>query len=158
MKPSIYWKDQPDGRIRKKANQGSSLIELITVLAIMGLFLLLGVTSLVKKIKASQIKTVAEQLISDLQWARSLALKYGSSRIKFDNNTQYAIYAPVTEDIPLKVIRLAENVILTEDLSSKIDFKVNTLPNKNGTITIIGSGKEYHIVINLNGRIRLEVE
>ncbi len=140
-----------------KKKTGFSLIELIFILVIMSMLLMIGVTSFVKNIKANQIKTIAEQLTSDLQWARSLALKYGSSRVKFDSN-QYAIYAPATEDIPLRLIKLAENVSLKENLTSQIDFKRNTLPNKNGTITILGLGRKYHIVINLNGQIRLEIE
>ncbi len=135
---------------------GFSFLELLVLIAILIILLSGATVYLLKWIGLTKTRVVAEQLVSDLQWARGLALKYGSSRITFQE-TGYSIYAPKTDDVPKKSISLPDNITISNNSSSDITFFSNTLPNKSGTIIITGFGKTYKIDIDINGEVKLEV-
>jgi len=133
-----------------------SFLEVLVLIAVL-IILFSGATIyLLKWIGLTKTKTVAEQLVSDLQWARGLALKYGSSRINFQENG-YSIYAPKTDNVPKRSVTLPDNITINNNFSSDITFFSNTLPNKSGTITITGFGRTYKIDIDINGEVKLEV-
>ncbi len=135
--------------------RGFSLLELILVMAIIAIIAGIAVSNITNRIKYAQAKSLVEQFISDIQWVRSLALKYNSATIKFYSN-KYEIYAPSASVAPKKIVNLPSGVSISENFGSSLDFLSNTLPEENGTITFNAFGKTYRIVINLNGGIRLE--
>jgi prepilin-type N-terminal cleavage/methylation domain-containing protein len=136
-----------------KIVKGFSLLEILTVLAIFVVLSGIAVSSMTKWINRAKVKSFAEKLLSDIQGARSLSLKYGSSRVRFFPN-KYQIYAP--PDVLRKSVETPQGITISENFGSTLNFYVNTLPAKNGTVTITGFGKTYKIVINLNGEVRLE--
>jgi len=130
-----------------------SLLELLTILIIVIILSGIAFSSMTRWLNKAKAKVVAEQLVSDIQWVRSLSLKYGSATIKFYSN-KYEIYAPSFTLV--KTVSLPNGLSLSENFGSSLDFMSNTLPEENGTITISGFGKTYRIIINLNGGVRLE--
>ncbi len=146
-----------------KKISGLSLVELIVFLGIMAVLLVIGVSTISRWIKKANVRSYAEQLTSDLEWARSLSMEYKSSCISFTSNS-YKIYAPnccsnntCSSTTPKRSITLPSGISLTTT-STFIDFNINTLPNisSNFTLTLSGYGKTYKIVIDPNGGINFE--
>ncbi len=146
-----------------KRLSGVSIVELIVIIGILAILLIVSISSITKWIKRSNVRTYAEQLISDLEMARSLSMKYNSSCISFTSNS-YKIYAPdccsnntCTINTPKIFITLPNGITLSSS-SSFIVFDINTLPkiNDNVTITITGYEKTFKAIINPNGGIYLE--
>ncbi len=142
-----------------KLKKGFTVIELIFVIAIAGILTSLAVYSTVKWMQKIKVRTFAMKVLSDLEWAKSLAFKYGSSRVKFDNlNNTYTISADnFTDKFTVeKGIRMEVSEKLLE--GDGLKFGRNKLPKKNGHILISDEdGKiKYLICIhNISGRIRI---
>ncbi len=133
--------------------KGFSLLELLTILAILIILSGLAISSMTKWLNKAKAKVVAEQLVSDIQWARSLSLKYGSITMVFSSN-KYEIRT--SSGTVLKTVSMPDGLSLSENFGSSLDFMSNSLPEENGTITISGFGKVYKVIVNLNGGVSLE--
>ena len=143
-----------------KSERGFTVIELIFVIAIVGLLTSLAVFSTVKWIHEIKVRNFAEELFFDLEWARSLALTKGQEIKIVLNNKGYAIYIPAKSATATKKVSTPEGVSMNLDhIDNEIVFKRNGLPKGvNGHIEIMNfEESRYKIVINdISGRIYLE--
>jgi prepilin-type N-terminal cleavage/methylation domain-containing protein len=143
-----------------RSKKGFTVIELIFVIAIVGLLTSLAVFSTVKWIHEIKVRNFAEELFFDLEWARSLAFKKGKSQIVFRSNN-YSIYVSDNSTSPIKEKETPEGITIKANLNfgrTRITFGRNKLPDIGGNIEIKEFGDtRYKIVINdISGRIYLE--
>jgi len=142
-----------------KSERGFTVIELIFVIAIVGLLTSLAVFSTVKWIHEIKVRNFAEELFLDLELAKNLALTKGNSTVVFksyNGHHYYFIYAPAGFEVKRKRIPEEISVNVTENLP-EIVFKHNGIPEKGGHIDIKNYGKHYQIKFNhISGRICLE--
>ncbi|ADY73799.1 hypothetical protein Dester_1163 [Desulfurobacterium thermolithotrophum DSM 11699] len=145
-------------RLRK----GFTLGELIVVIAIIGILSSLVMPSIINWIHKIKVKSFSEEILSDLEWARCLAFKKGSSKVEFQSD-RYLIYVPENSTSPIKEKVAPEKIAIKANLDlekTRIKFKRNKLPDTGGNIEIKDSESEiiyYKIVINsTSGRIYLE--
>lgn len=100
-------------------SKGLSLIEVLMVLAIMGIMLGIGGLALMKNLPAYRLKGAARELVSNLQKARIEAVKRNMScRVVFDvNNSRYAIsiengadgvWSTIADNTNLRVVALSQ--------------------------------------------------
>jgi len=147
-----------DGEVFMRGNRAFSMVELAVVLSIVALLLGLGVWRFYSWYGGSKVRSVAEKLVMDIEYAMSKALQEGSSKISF-YSSEYRIYAPAAAVTPLKRVTLPSGVGLAWSLgsgASEIVFSRSTLPNRQGTITVSGYNRSYSVVVNMAGRIRIE--
>ena len=146
-----------------KSERGFTVIELIFVIAIVGLLTSLAVFSTVKWIHRTEVRIFAMKLLSDLEWARSLAFRYGNSTVKFNNssddfNGSYTLSADnftIQRTVPKGIRMKASERLLS---GQGLQFRRNGLPDKNGHILITDKDKEEKYLICINkiaGRIKL---
>ena len=64
----------------KHCDSGVTLVEILVVLAIMGIFLLIGVPAVGNYIRAARVRTAADTLVNDLLSARSVAVTTRQNR------------------------------------------------------------------------------
>jgi len=142
--------------------KGFSLVELLFIILIICVLSSLAVTGITDWIHKVRVRNFAEEMLSDLEWARALAFKKGSSKVEFQGN-KYLIYVPKNSSSPIKEKVAPETVNIETNLSfdkTEIKFKRNKLPDIGGNIEIKDSATNviyYRIVIKeISGRIYLE--
>ena len=140
-----------------ESRKGFTLVELLFVIVIVGILSSLAVSSVINWVHRVKVRNFAEETLSDLEWARVLAFKKGSSKVEFQND-KYLIYVTSDSSTPIKEKVAPEGVtIITNLTSGEVEFRRNKLPDRAGSIKISGFGVEYKIVINhISGRIYLE--
>lgn len=147
---------------RFNLSRGFTAIELIFVIAIVGILTSLAVYSTIKWTQRVKVRTFAIEVLSDFEWARSLAFKKGSSKVKFYTD-RYEIYAPSDSTTLIKSKISPEGIAIKPHLAfgrTKLKFKRNKLPDIGGNVTIENANNiAYKIVIKeTSGRIFLERE
>ena len=140
-----------------ESRKGFTLVELLFVTVIVGILSSLAISNIINWVHRTKVRNFAEETLSDLEWARVLAFKKGSSKVEFQND-KYLIYVPSVSTTPIKEEIAPEGVTITTNLNSgMVIFKRNKLPDRAGSIEINGFGVEYKIIINhISGRIYLE--
>ena len=141
-------------------NRGFTLIELLLVIVIVTILSAIAIPRIVSWVHKAKVKEVAQELLSDIELARTLAFEKGSSCVKFSSHS-YAIYAPSNATAPVFRRQIPQDieVSLTDNLSNEIKFKKNKMPEKAGHISVEGYGESYEIVFNnISGRLYLKRE
>jgi len=149
--------------MKNRASLGFTLIELLLVIVIVTILSSIAVPRIVLWIHKAKVKEVAQELLSDVELARTLAFEKGSSCVKFSSHS-YAIYAPSNATNPVLQRQIPQDIevsltLATESSSKVLKFKKNKMPEKAGHISIEGYGENYEIVFNnISGRLYLKRE
>lgn len=140
---------------------GIGLIEVLVVLLIISILAVIAYPKISELSNRSRVKSFAEEVYHNLEYARTMAFQVGSSKVVFDsNNRNYQIYSPSNSTAPLKVVSYPENVTVTPRFAlvpNEVGFKRSKLPDRSGSIYISGYGVSYKITVNaISGRIYLD--
>ena len=145
--------------------EGFSLVELLVVIAILAVLLGISIGVSSSWIHKSKVRSFAESIVSNLYWAKTLAIEKGSSRVSFDSEARkYYIYSPSENSTPVfqesypdfLEVKVSDS-FPSDGTSKEIRFRSSGLPENSGNIDIVGAGVEYKIEVNnISGRIKLE--
>lgn len=85
------------GRQRIRLRRGFTLIEMVIVVALMGVIVALAAPSLAEVIQMQRLRGVQAQLVTDMQFARSEAISRNTVlRVDFRNTSQFSCYTLYT--------------------------------------------------------------
>ena len=147
-----------------KKNSGFTLMELMTVIAIIAILGAIATPNIIKWISNQKINQAAMEVQSAIQSARIKAVKENlNSRLVFSNNREYQIFIWsradgdfVTESAKKK---LPVGITLSTGLSDGSDavvFGPRGTTSANGTVTIDGeAGRTRQIQIEFTGNSRI---
>jgi len=138
----------------KEINEkGVSLIEMLTVLFIIGILLGMGVFSMQKYQRGRSLERAVNQVSSDLQWAQSRAMNTGAiHKVTFyETEKRYEILNKETNS---KVERSLPNyVTLTSTLDSLLFLPKGKV--EEATVTLSTSQASSEIILNSLGETRI---
>jgi type IV fimbrial biogenesis protein FimT len=152
-----------------RSNNGLTLLELLTVIAIVSIMVTIAVPNYMEWVHSSRLKSAAQTLMTDLSLARMHAIKANDPtkvgvKILF-SSSDYTMFIDSNKD---NIVDLTEQILKDVDLPSGISVSANTLTGnmalfhktgwaRPGSVTISRSdGKSIKIIVNAVGRIRME--
>jgi prepilin-type N-terminal cleavage/methylation domain-containing protein len=90
------WSKMPRSRSNR---QGFSLIELMVVIAIVGIIAGISAPSIFRSVNTNRLQTDADRLAADLQYARSLSISQGTILRFTSTPAGYQLTDPVSGDL-----------------------------------------------------------
>lgn len=151
----------------KALHQGTTLIELLTALAILALAVSTSIPSLTVLLEKNQLTTTFDDLRSALQEARTLAITKGKSvevcaysqskQCGTDWNLGWMIRTAGTQEIfRISIWHQSKGYMHWSGYNKTIRFRPNgSSPTSNGRLVVCGSGELIgQLIINRQGRIR----
>lgn len=135
-------------------NKGFTLIELIIIIAIMGII----TSTFIPRNRASDYRlySQARLLTNEIRMTRYKVMTEGGFQGIVINENSYSI---VNDSKVIRKVELGEDFHITENLGSKIKFDLNGIPIKGGSITIKDKHtKKSHIItiVPYTGRVLLK--
>jgi prepilin-type N-terminal cleavage/methylation domain-containing protein len=129
-------------------NGGFSLSELLTVLAIMGLFILFGGPAMADAYRAYKVRSAADMLVTDIRALRYNAVAQRATQ-SMTVNTQAAGVNPNTYTF---VNYMGQAVVRTEEVGVSIDSTSATAISFNNTGATGATGNlTFSVSMDLNG-------
>jgi prepilin-type N-terminal cleavage/methylation domain-containing protein len=145
-------------RVKSLKQSGFTLIEMLIVLAIVGIMSAVALSTFVRDARRAQVQAVRSQLLLDLQDARSKAQRYNCNwTVTFVSATQYTVIGPTlggttitcttttttTRDIPTSVgvqLRWKTSSSSTEPTGQQVIYRspFGTLSPTNPSVIEIG--------------------
>lgn len=146
----------------RNRDRGYTLIELILVIAIMAILFTISFPNFTRILSQYQLKSTANQLISDMRWVRQESIYGRSGMVKmyFERDKNY--YA-IDEGTKRRAKRELPKGIYFHDVplnNSQLTFTLIGAPSEAGTIVLKNSyGASCHIYfMPSTGRIRIAYE
>ncbi|MBI5745631.1 MAG: GspH/FimT family protein [Nitrospirae bacterium] len=144
-------------------NKGFTIIELMIVVAIIGIIAAIGFVSLTKQIPHYRLNGSVRDLVSDLRWARTLAIASGEKvNLRLDpSNDRYQVEKALNPGTPISRVRDLRQDYPGVDLISSsggnlITFEPRGTTSSWTTIKIgNSSGEEKKITVIVTGRIKI---
>lgn len=155
--------------MRKRHNRGFTLLELIVVLAILGIISSIVIPSIVFITRRNTLKTVTQEIAQEIRNTQQLATYYRKEVI-FDldiNRNTYTVRENRARPITYKTGQLSKDINITSNLYRpytgdmrgvrRIKYSANGLPSQTGTIWLTDqSGKTMTITIAVGtGRVKV---
>ncbi len=164
--------------VRRPAQQGFSLIEVLIAVAIIGVIMALGIPAFTTWIQNTQIRTASETIIAGLQTARNEAIRRNASiQFKLDapGTTQWRVNFKSDPDANPLMTRVAEEgspnatILVTPGDADTVTFSalgrvvdnadasppISTIEIDNPSITVTADRRKLQIVIPVGGAIRM---
>lgn len=153
-----------------KTKYGLTQLELLLVLAIVGILSALGLPALQTIAVRNELIKVSELVAADLRWARSEALKRGVPvSVQFTSGAagtwSYVINVQAADSEPLKTVNLAhypelEHITLTDNFkghNTLFDPLRGATEGLHGTVVLNATRGDYQVKIILGnvGRVRI---
>lgn len=154
------------GRIRVLNRRGFTAVELMVVIAIIGILAVVSVPTLVSYWRAATIKAAAEEMATGLSRARQLAISRNQGVCVEVVGNQYryrltncggAIWnGPGTD--PNGLFTLASNVTLTTTSNPVFQYLGDVQLGTEGTFTVTNplDGQTRSVVVTASGRVRAQ--
>ncbi len=140
--------------LNSKKNQGLTLVEIIIALAVLAILASFAYPNFIQLVKNEKLKSFANQVYADIMLARSLAVKHNGAKVEFSNNG-YSV--KINGDVTYKTVSAPDGIIVSNNFTNnELEFKRNSLPKFNGTISISNGSKTISIIVNLNGGVSFE--
>lgn len=152
---------------RNPFNQGLSLIELMVALTLVAILTGLASASFRSQLPIFRLNIAARDLVSDLRWARQLAMAEGrpvsvildldSNRYQIERNEQPGHPIGPIRDLGGPAVTPESIDILESTGGRKVTFYPHGTTNVFTTITLANrSGKQKQITVVATGRVRLK--
>ena len=137
--------------------KGFTLLELIIVVAILGILSSIAVNFIVKIYNSQKINTYLYLIYNDLEKTRNLALKSTNATFECINSHSYEIRRTLANGTLITVKRSYYPDISISCNVPRFVFKSNGLPDSNGSIKVTYDSISKRIVIDhFNGEIKIE--
>lgn len=160
---------------QKNSSSGMTLIELMIVVAIMGIIAALAVPKFKDLITKNRVKTIAESLYTDLQYARSLAITSNKTvYVSFTRTSAtdwcYGVQSTTVCNCATEVCGIREgsssdynNIEMENDVSSLVGSNIGYSPlrgtaSPNGYISFVNtsdSTQKLRVTVSLLGSINI---
>jgi|SRR5690554_553732 len=155
--------------MRKRHNRGFTLLELIVVLAILGIISSIVIPSIVFITRRNTLKTVTQEIAQEIKDTQQLATNYRKEVI-FDldiNRNTYTVRENRAKPKTFTTGQFSKDITITSNLYRpytgdmrgvrRIKYSANGLPSQTGTIWITDqSGKTMTITIAVGtGRVKV---
>lgn len=145
--------------------QGFTLLEVMTVIAVIGILSAMAVPNFFAWRASAKLKGATQDLMSDLSMARVHAIKAGETVKVLFANDGYTIFIDDNDDDAvdagedvLRRKKYSPGVVMDETTftSAKTTFHRSGAVSPAGSVTLErGSGQKMRIIVNLVGRIRV---
>ena len=125
----------------KGSRQGFNLIELMVVIAIVGVIAGIAAPPIFRYVESNRLQTNADRLAADLQYARSLSISQGAILRFASTPAGYQLTNPITGDL-IREKNFAHGLELGDDQTADFypwgmaDAKVFNVHNSAGTIVV----------------------
>lgn len=158
-----------------KQDTGFTLIELMVTLAVAAILLAIGIPNMQTLMENSRVKNAANNVVSDLMFARSQAVNLGVEVIVCPLNDSKVCSSDWTYGLSIFIdannnkildsnenkIRIAEKLTTTDQLTFNngnwINFAPDGMTNKNGTFSYCAKTQDpLGISLSQSGRARID--
>jgi prepilin-type N-terminal cleavage/methylation domain-containing protein len=152
--------------MNRQKNTGMTLLEVMIVVAIIGIIVAIAVPSFSTMLEKQRIKDAAEAMLADLRWARTESIKRNKKvRVTFTtgNSWSYTINGdPTGINTLLKTVNGSDfpsTTLATASFAGRVAYTTfdpvrGTNPN-NGTATITSNNFSAGVKISTLGRVRI---
>lgn len=144
--------------------QGFTLVELVVVVAVIGILAILGFPYLISYLQAATAKAGAEELVAGLNQARQLAIASNQSmcvevsanqfRYRLVSCTGTIWTGPGTDTQGW--VKLQNNVSLTTNQNPVFSWLGAANPGATLTVTTPTGNRSANVVVSASGRIRIQ--
>lgn len=150
-------------RIKSLLHKGFSLVELLVVVAIIGVLSAIGLLNLRTVLAGQELQTSSEQLISQIRTMQQISLNKSPSdaanlvNISFTSNSCQITNGTVSPAVTLPTVTFPSSVALSG--STSLTFDAKTPANNDRamvTVTSTSGSKRTLVIAAETGRIRLD--
>ena len=151
------------GNLNRLNNKGISLVELLVVIALMGIMGSISMSGMLNWIPEHRLQSASRELYNNLQYARISAIKAGQDCYLEFNSPAEDQYSIKTATQTIKTIDLESygSGMNFASAPAKVTFRPNGLSATAGDSTVeVGnnSGKTYSATISAAGAIKLKAQ